>query len=160
VPEALERLGAIERSSSANYLLADDTGRAVDVEAAPGDGAQLYVIEPEDGLLAHTNHFCAEATRALDAGADVVPSSRLRLERVRELVGSPAGSAEIRAALSDHEHYPSAVCCHPDPALDESERDVTAVSIVMDLDARRVELADGNPCETPYRELDYAELLA
>jgi isopenicillin-N N-acyltransferase-like protein len=160
VPEALERLGSMERSSSANYLLADASGRAVDVEAAPGDGARLYRIEPEDGLLAHTNHFCTEATRALDAGAEVVPSSPLRLQRVRDLVGAPAGSAEIRAALADHENFPAAVCCHPDPDLDEAERDITALSIVMDLDARRVELADGNPCETPYRTLDYADLLA
>jgi isopenicillin-N N-acyltransferase-like protein len=127
------------------------------VEATPDE---LELIEPADGFLAHTNHFCTRALERHDAGAEVMPSSRLRLERVSVLAGAPAGSAEIRAALADHANFPNAVCCHPDPAEDELERDVTAVSLIMDLDARRVELADGNPCCTPYRELDYAELLA
>jgi isopenicillin-N N-acyltransferase like protein len=157
VVEAVERLRTMQRASSANYLLADVAGRAIDVEAAPD---ALELIEPVDGLLAHTNHFCTRALAPRDAGTELMPSSPLRLERVRTLVGSPAGSAEIRAALSDHENFPNAVCCHPDPSEDEAQRDITAVSLIMDLDARRVELADGNPCTTPYRELDYAELLA
>jgi hypothetical protein len=33
-------------------------------------------------------------------------------------------------------------------------------SILMDLDTRRMWLADGLPCQTPYRELDYADFLA
>jgi isopenicillin-N N-acyltransferase like protein len=157
VPDAVERLRAMDRASSANYLLADDSGRAVDVEATPDD---LELIEPEDGFLAHTNHFCTQTLSHRDAGTELMPSSPLRLERLRALVGAPAGSAEIRAALADHENFPAAVCCHPDPELDEVERTVTAASLVMDLDARRLELADGNPCSTPYRELDYAALLA
>jgi isopenicillin-N N-acyltransferase-like protein len=157
VVEAVERLRTMQRASSANYLLADVAGRAIDVEATP---EALELIEPVDGFLAHTNHFCTRVFAPRDAGTDLMPSSPLRLERVSTLVGSPAGSAEIRAALADHENFPNAVCCHPDPQEAESERDVTAVSLIMDLDARRLELADGNPCTTPYRELDYADLLA
>jgi isopenicillin-N N-acyltransferase-like protein len=33
-------------------------------------------------------------------------------------------------------------------------------SVLMDLNARKLWLADGPPCTTPYRELDYADLLA
>lgn len=37
---------------------------------------------------------------------------------------------------------------------------MTIASLITDLDERRLWLADGNPYETPYRELDYRELLA
>jgi isopenicillin-N N-acyltransferase-like protein len=158
--EAVDMLRAMPRCSSANYLLADAGGRAVDVEVLPGDA--LHVIEPFDGFLAHTNHFCAAEATAFEAGGALMPSSPLRLERLEALLGASGqriGPADIRTALSDHVNFPAAVCCHPDPDLAESDRDITAVSIVMDLDSRRVELADGNPCSTPYRELDYASFL-
>ena len=52
------------------------------------------------------------------------------------------------------------MCCHPDPRDPAPERGATVASLVMDLDARTMWLADGHPCTVPYRELDYTEFLA
>src|SRR6266700_7809688 len=59
VTEAVKVLSAGPRSSSANYLIAHASGAALDIEAAPGDFTLLYLMFPEDGVLAHTNHFLA-----------------------------------------------------------------------------------------------------
>jgi isopenicillin-N N-acyltransferase like protein len=165
VDEARALLEALPRSSSANYLLAEprDGGRAVDVEAIPGGPDGLHAIDPVGGFVGHTNHFCSAAVTGLDAGGSLMPSSPLRLDRLTALVAEhegPVGEDVVRAAFADHDNFPNAVCCHPDPGLDEADRDVTAVSILMDLDERRVTLADGNPCTTPYRTLDYSGFLS
>jgi isopenicillin-N N-acyltransferase-like protein len=39
------------------------------------------------------------------------------------------------------------------------DQGATVASVLMDLNAKKLWLADGPPCTTPYRELDYAELL-
>lgn len=165
VAQARALLDELPRSSSANYLLGDplDGGHVLDVEATPGGPEGLHDLDVVDGFTGHTNHFCSPAVTGLDAGGALMPSSPLRLRRLEDLVAAldrPVAEDDVRAALSDHDNFPNAVCCHPDPDLDEADRDVTAVSILMDLDERRVTLADGNPCDTPYRQLDYASFLS
>ena len=53
VSDALAALQSGERSSAANYLIAHRDGSAVDVEAAPGDFSQLYLLFPQDGVVLH-----------------------------------------------------------------------------------------------------------
>jgi isopenicillin-N N-acyltransferase like protein len=57
LPAALASMQRRSRSSSANYLVAQVGGQAVDVEARPGDYSQLCLIEPKRGVLIHTNNF-------------------------------------------------------------------------------------------------------
>jgi isopenicillin-N N-acyltransferase-like protein len=52
------------------------------------------------------------------------------------------------------------VCCHPDERWDPLEQGETVASVVMDLDERRMWLAEGRPCTAPYRELDCGDFLA
>lgn len=160
MPQALDALQRATRASSANYVLGHADGLAVDIEAAPGDHAQLELVFPEDGAVAHTNHFYAPPMAEADMTRLVAPSSPFRLHRLRTLLAArPVRVEDVQAALRDHAGFPSGVCCHADTREAEHERDVTAVSIVMDVDARRIALADGNPCVAPYRDLDYGALL-
>ncbi len=61
---------------------------------------------------------------------------------------------EALGALSSHEGHPRGVCRHEDPALPWAERTVTLASIVMDLAARRLRVAAGQPCTAEYVEID------
>jgi isopenicillin-N N-acyltransferase like protein len=159
--DALATLQARPRSSSANYLLASGDGMAVDVEAAPGDFSRLFLVFPEDGLLLHTNHFVASAFDGRDVGLWVMPDSPFRLERLRSQLAGRSGFRveDFQAALADHADHPYGVCCHPDVRVDPYEQGATVASVIIDLDARTLWLADGHPCSTPYRELDYAGFL-
>ena len=163
VSDALTVLQGGVRSSSANYLVAHRDGIALDVEAAPGDFSRLFLSFPQDGVLLHTNHFLSPRFDAKDVSLWVMPDSPIRLDRLRALLaaGGAKPSLEVfRAVLSDHANYPSGICCHPDPRSNPFDQGATVASVLMDLEARRMWVADGFPCSTPYRELDYGEFLS
>lgn len=162
ISDAFSALQSGFRSSSGNYLVAHRDGMAVNVEATPGDFSRLHLLFPEDGLVLHTNHYTSPRFTGKDVGPWVMPDSPFRLERARTAVRDerPLDLDTFRDLLSDHVNYPSAVCCHPDPRHHKLDRGATVASVLMDLDARRMLVADGHPCSVPYRELDYADFLS
>jgi isopenicillin-N N-acyltransferase like protein len=162
ISDAYAALQAGYRSSSANYLIAHADGLAVDIESAPGDFDELYLTFPSDGVLLHANHFLSPGFTGRDVGLWVMPDGPFRLERIRTAVAAPEPLSldTFRRALADHANHPSAVCCHPDARSARLEQGTTVASILMDLDAATMWVADGHPCTSPYRELDYASFLA
>ena len=163
VSDALALLQRHERSSSGNYLIANEDGLAIDVEAVAGDCTRLFLQHSVDGIILHTNHFLSPQYSGQDVSLLVMPDSPFRLDRLRELVGDAAGTIEVedlQRALEDHVGFPAGLCCHPDPRLPGPEQSMTAASIIMDVGARHMWLASGSPCTTPFELLDYAELLA
>ena len=151
------------RSSSANYVLAGRDGLAVDLEVTPGDYSRIFLTFPEDGVLLHTNHFGTPAFDRKDASLWFAPDSPFRLERLREAVRAARPGLTLdtfRAALADHANFPSALCCHPDQRLRPVDQSSTVVTVLMDVTDARIWVADGHPCEVPFRELDVARLLA
>jgi isopenicillin-N N-acyltransferase like protein len=152
VTDALEALQAGPRSSSANYLVAHASGSALDIEAAPGDFTRLYPLFPEDGVLLHTNHFLAGIHPA-DLALWAMPSSVIRLQRLRAARAARTLD-DFGPLLADHADYPHGICSHPDPADHPCERGATIASVLMDLTARHIWLAAGNPCQATYERLD------
>jgi isopenicillin-N N-acyltransferase like protein len=152
VAEALRVLASGPRSSSANYLLAHASGTAVNVEAAPGDFTRLYPLYPEDGVLRHTNHFLAPRIASADLALWAMRSTVGRLQRLRAAAAARTLD-DFRAVLADHADYPYSICAHPDPAEHPCEQGATIASVLMDLTARQIWLAAGNPCQTPYDQL-------
>ena len=75
-------------------------------------------------------------------------------------LGAKVTTDLLQQAFADHAGHPYGVCSHPDPTDPPVDQAATIASLVMDLDERRLWLSDGNPCETPYRELDLSGLLA
>ena len=158
VTEALGVLQAGMRSSSANYLIAHASGTALDVEAAPGDFTRLYLRYPDQGLLLHTNHFLSSGLHPVDVSLWAMPSSAVRLQRLQAGATGLATLDDFRALLADHADYPNSICSHPDPGDHPLEQGATIASVLMDLNARRLWLAPGQPCQVPYQELDVSWL--
>jgi isopenicillin-N N-acyltransferase like protein len=156
VTQALEVLQAGPRSSSANYLIAHASGAALDVEAAPGDFTRLYPLFPECGLLLHTNHFLSPGLHPVDVSLWAMPSSAVRLQRLRAGTGQPGALTldRFRALLADHADYPHSICSHPDPADHPCEQGATIASVLMDPNAGQLWLAAGNPCQVAYEPLE------
>ena len=151
------------RSSSANYLVATIDGLAVDIEATPGGFDALHLLFPNDGVLLHTNHFLSPSFDRTDVSLWVMPDSPFRLERLGSAVDRRDGKLSIddfRSLLADHANHPSGICCHPDARMGVFDQGATVASVLMDLDEQRMWVADGHPCTTPYRELDYAGFLS
>jgi isopenicillin-N N-acyltransferase like protein len=162
ISDALSALGRARRASSANYLIADEDGVAIDVEAAPGDASALYLGYPDNDVLLHTNHF-VNGFDGRELSILAMPDSPVRLERLRQLFAERAGPVDVsflEAVLADHVTYPLGVCCHPDPRLPEPDQSLTLAAAVVDVRRRTLWLASGNPCETAFEELDYSGFLA
>jgi isopenicillin-N N-acyltransferase like protein len=152
IAEALRVLAAAPRSSSANYLLAHASGTAVNIEAAPGDFTRLYPLYPEDGVLRHTNHFLAPSIACTDLALWAMHSTVGRLQRL-QAAATARTLDDFQTVLADHADYPYSICAHPDPAEHPCEQGATIASVLMDLTARQIWLAAGNPCQTPYDQL-------
>lgn len=160
--DGLAALQKAERSSSANYLLAQD-GIAVDVEAAPGDYARLFLTYPDAGVLLHTNHFESPRFDGRDVSLWAMPDSPFRMSRLRDRVGAhdgPLGVTFWQELLADHATYPLGVCCHADERLPGPERAATVAAVIMDPEQRRMWATAGNPCEHAWEELDCSALAA
>jgi isopenicillin-N N-acyltransferase-like protein len=159
--DALKVAQAAPRSSSANYLIAHADDVAVNVEAAPGDFRALSWQIPQDGSLAHTNHFLSLPPGVDEVSLYAMPDSLIRLQRVAgELSGSATWDVKaIGELLSDHAGWPPSICGHPDPRMRPIDQDATVLSVVMDLAQRQMWLASGNPCTHPFEQLSFGGLL-
>lgn len=161
--DALSAVQRGVRSSSANYLVAHADGVAIDMETAPGDFSRVFLEHPDDGVVLHTNHFGSPGFDGRDVTLWVMPDSPFRLQRlsgaVRRLRSNGLSLDAFGGLLGDHANYPSGVCCHPDARMNQYDQGATVASVLMDLTDRRIWIADGHPCITPYRELNVGALL-
>ena len=135
-----------------NVMFAHKGGEAIDLEATPGE---VGVVHDKDGILTHSNHFLALSNRADLKGIfqKFIPNSLFRYHRARRLLAMDVGHIDLasyKRVFSDHFSYPDSLCWHINPNDDVQSHTKTMRSIVMDLTAGAMYLADGNPCENEY----------
>lgn len=162
ITDALRAVLRQPRSSSANYLIAHRDGLAINAEAAPGDFSRVCLQHPDEGICIHTNHFTDPNFNLKDVVLWDGPDSLFRYQRLRQRIKKKAGALTVedaKAFFSDHINHPSGICTHPDPRLELADQYATVVSVIMDLSTSTLSIADGFPCQTPYRELDYSKFL-
>jgi isopenicillin-N N-acyltransferase like protein len=141
------------RAGGYAHVLARRGGETLTVETTATD----YGLLPGPG--AHTNHYLhPELARLGDLPGE---GSLARHERLTDLLRerSPATVEDAMAILRDHASAPQAICEHPDPDGDE-DASVVLFSMVCELEEGRMWVAPGNPCETPYEEIDLTGLAA
>jgi isopenicillin-N N-acyltransferase-like protein len=152
VDDAGRILGSVERALSANYLVADKSGRATNFETIAGGQQEIHATRPQDGLIAHSNHFLAPAFAPIDAYVANSPHSLTRLADIRQ--GLDDGDAltvmRLQEILRGHRHAPNGVCGHPDPAAHPLYARTTVASFIADLTAGEFWFTDGPPCGSAY----------
>ena len=153
--EAVAAVVGTQRGASANYLLADSSGHAVNLETAPGGVSTVSLSHPVDEILTHANHFtsCQEFE---DLGVRRQPDSIDRVSLMRELIESDRGSvttASMEEVLRSHAGLPGAICRHEDETRHAVERSRTVASWVVDLERGIADVALGNPCEAKYERV-------
>ena len=152
VDDASRVLGSAQRALSANYLVADKSGRAMNFETIAGGKAQIHATGPLNAFITHANHFLAPQFAPIDAYVSKSPHSLTRLAEMRRgLQGSERSSVKrLQEILRGHEHAPNGICSHPDPAAHPLYARTTVASIVMDLTAGELWFTDGPPCASAY----------
>ena len=157
--EASDRLDAIRRASTEGraggygHLFAFAGGDTFIVETT---GERTSLLE---GPGPHTNHYLDPELSEL--GPDPSDGSTARYERLLNLIeerrpSTPSGVMEI---LRDHQSAPQAICLHPDVSQGD-EAAAIVFSMVCDLEDGRMWVAPGNPCSTPYEEIDLTDVIA
>jgi isopenicillin-N N-acyltransferase like protein len=117
--------------------------------------AGVSMLEPEDGVLLHTNHF-----RALPAGSEDRyrrdwPDTVRRLDelqyRFAELAPDlPVSVDFIKRRLASHEGGDIAICCHDRSNPSYADRQETLASVLIVPGEQRMWVAPGSPCTHSY----------
>ena len=161
--QAIAAITSHTRGSSANYLVAHKDGFAFNAETAPGDFSQVYITFLESNAFAHTNHYLNGSIDFLDLAPWYSPGSLVRHHCMERVLNTKPGLftvRDIQEGLRNHFNYPESICTHPNPDDNEIDQFMTVASLIMDLDAKTMYLAKGNPCQSPFLENNFSQFLA
>jgi len=153
--QALKAALGARTTLSGNFLIAHRAGEAIDLEVSPKDVGFLYA---DGGILTHSNHFLALTNRAdlKDILKPLYPDTLFRCHRAQQLLELDKGHIDVASfqrVFQDHFSYPHSICRHAD-ALDEGLKQWTTLfSMIMDLEARAIYIAEGAPCQNDYYQL-------
>ena len=155
IDETLEILTISPRSCTANFIVGHAPMRVVDVELAPNN---LRLIDPEDGVISHANHF--DDPGLLDVSEPPNPRrhlSEFRQKRMEALLHKhkPLSVTEIQNILKDHKNQPQSLCRHNDETLPEPQHTITKTAMIMDLTEKKMWVTDGQPCKAEFEEFSF-----
>lgn len=147
--EAISHMLIPHRAAGYNHLLAHESGELYNVEVSARRFALLYA---EEGLLVHTNHYLDRGMQAIESEPDELISTRVRYFRaLRLLKGTKEHTVKsLQVIQRDHVNYPNSICNHAVEDLIPLDREKTINALVIDLTARTMHIAWGNPCVNPY----------
>lgn len=157
--QAHRRALDVQRVSSGNLLIADAGGEAIALEVTPGAFGHCL---PDHGLLTHANHF-ASGVAVADRRAARSALTLLRPTRALHLledtvVARRARKADVVHALRDHYSYPDSICRHLDPEAPDDEVSVSVYSLIMDLDAGQLYIANHPVCANAFARWDLVDV--
>jgi isopenicillin-N N-acyltransferase like protein len=135
-------------SASSCITVVDARGGGACFELSPAGVARL---EPDDGLLAHTNHFLDGALARDEAvqPAAWIPGSRARLAQA--VGAAPSELSDGLAVLATHDSDPQAICRHDEPSGEQGTPPVgTVVSVGMRPGVPELRVAAGQPCASAF----------
>lgn len=157
--DAIRAAYSVPRGGAANIPLAHAGGEILDLELTATDADFLYA---ESGWLVHANHFESVRLRGGDTGLPVSMSTLARAARARRLLSAAAVQGQVsastfRAIFRDHTYGPYAICRHAVPDEPPLQQTATRASLIMDLTARTLHLAAGQPCQANYQAFSLAD---
>lgn len=146
---AIRRTLVPRRAAGYNHLIAHESGELYSVEVSARNFAILYA---QDNFIVHTNHYLAGNMQEIEAEPDELIGTRVRYFRVNRLLNQNKLHTihTLQAIQRDHVNHPSSVCNHADALIDPLDREKTINALVIDLTAKAMHIAWGNPCANKY----------
>jgi isopenicillin-N N-acyltransferase-like protein len=146
---AIRRTLVPRRAAGYNHLIAHESGELYSVEVSARNFAILYAHE---NYIVHTNHYLAPNMQAIESEPDELIATRVRYFRVERLLKKNTLHSvhTLQTIQRDHVNHPSSVCNHADTLTDPLDREKTINAMVIDLTARAMHIAWGNPCSNQY----------
>lgn len=163
VEEAIELVRHVERASSRNLIMLDKHGSAADLENTPARDA---LITPENGLLAHSNHYTAGSLLEEERLHGVeLENSRVRLDRMWSLLKENHGKLNVEVMqeiLRDRGSYPHCLCQIPGDEKVQSPGDkgadiITFASVIAEPSEGNLWVAIGPPNQFEYKRFTFSK---
>lgn len=147
--EAMRCMLVPQRAAGYNHLLVHESGELYNVEVS---ARRFAILNGEDGYVLHTNFFLDPEMRTIEDDSDELIATRVRYYRGLRLLKSTSKHSikSIQNILMDHINYPDSICNHAEHDLDPLDREKTINSMVIDLGAKAMHIAWGNPCTSSY----------
>jgi isopenicillin-N N-acyltransferase like protein len=149
-PEAAIRGTLIShRAAGYNHLIAHESGELYSVEVSARRFAVLY---GEEGFLVHTNHYLDYDMQQIEDETDELVATRVRYFRTLRLIKrTPLHSLKtLQVIQRDHVNYPNSICNHSTDEIIPIECEKTINAMIIDLTAKTMHIAWGNPCTNQY----------
>jgi isopenicillin-N N-acyltransferase-like protein len=151
--EAQAKVASADRAASMNFMVAEKSGRIAAMEVTPTD---VCALPASSGRLSHCNVFAdLDPKRGLeDCLAIRYPLFCTRANRAQQLIQKQdeVSLESFKSLLCDHANRPESICRHAHDQPADAFVMQTLASVVMDLTAGVLHLADGSPCTNQYIE--------
>jgi len=146
---AIGRTLVPHRAAGYNHLIAHESGELYSVEAS---ARKFEILYGTDGYMVHTNHYLSQTMKAVEHQPEELLSSRVRYFRADRLLrqGSDHTIKSLQNIQKDHVNLPNSICNHNNQGEDPLDRESTICALVIDLTAREMHIAWGNPCQNAY----------
>ncbi len=146
--EAIRQILVPRRAAGYTHLLAHESGEIYSVEVS---SRKFAIISALDGYMVHTNHFLDPNMQLVEYEPDELISTRVRYFRADRLLRSSERHTikTLQEIQRDHINFPNSICNHAEDDMDPLDREKTVNSMVIDLTARAMHIAWGNPCVNP-----------
>jgi isopenicillin-N N-acyltransferase-like protein len=126
---ALGRTLVSHRAAGYNHLIAHESGEMYSVEVS---ARRFDILHGTDGYITHTNHYLSPTMKEIEKDPEELISSRVRYFRANRLLRENS-THTIKTLQSI-----------------QKDRESTITAFVIDLTAREMHIAWGNPCQNIY----------
>jgi len=146
---AIGRTLISRRAAGYNHLLLHESGEMYSVEVS---AKRFDILHGTDGYMVHTNHYLSQTMKEIEKDPEELISSRVRYFRANRLLreNSTHTIETLQAIQKDHVNLPNSICNHNIAGIDPMDRESTISALVIDLTAREMRIAWGNPCQNGY----------
>jgi isopenicillin-N N-acyltransferase-like protein len=146
---ALGRTLVPHRAAGYNHLIVHESGEMYSVEVS---ARRFEILHGTDGYIVHTNHYLSPIMKEIEKDPEELLSSRVRYFRANRLLRENSAHTikTLQAIQKDHVNLPNSICNHNIAGTDPLDRESTIASLVIDLTAREMHIAWGNPCQNAY----------
>jgi isopenicillin-N N-acyltransferase-like protein len=138
-----------QRAAGYNHLLVHESGEFYSVEVS---ARRFGILYGDDGYIVHTNHYLSENMQQVEREPEDLVASRIRYARALRLIKREESHSikTLQTIQRDHVNFSNSICNHSIDASNPLDREKTVNAMVIDLTAREMHIAWGNPCENPY----------
>ena len=146
---AINRALISHRAAGYNHLIVHESGEIYNVEVS---ARRFSILYNKDGYVVHTNHYLSRNMQEIENDPEELISSRIRYFRALRLLNQSDKHTldSLRNIQRDHVNYPNSICKHDFGEGNLLDREKTINALVIDMTAREMHIAWGNPCESSY----------